>query len=333
MKILKHILHFFIGSVVLCGIFCLQKIIAGDPMNIKEFFIPLFFGGTVGVVIGYLFMRLREKNRFLQNSNEEFAAANEELTQSFDELRNVYNELQVTKHKAFESDRLKSSFLSNLSHEIRTPLNGIVGFAQMLGNEDISAEDRQIYVNNLMDSTDRLIEIVSNTVEIAKIEAGSVELARQKASFSEILKQVYSDYEPMAVERGLAFDVINEVPESKTLIHCDSTKLKVILKHLVHNALKFTPEGSVQFGAEIKDAFVEFFVEDTGLGIDKKDFQKIFNPFAQGETLSAGDVTGTGLGLAIAKYYVELMGGMLELESEKGKGSRFSFLIPYERAF
>jgi signal transduction histidine kinase len=332
MKILRHILHFLIGALLLCFFSIVQKLIAGYPLQINGFIVPFIFGGIGGLITGYLFLRLKQQNHQLMQANEEFSATNEELKDSFNELRNVYNELQVTKHKATESDRLKSSFLSNLSHEIRTPLNGIVGFAQMMDDDDLAAEDRKMYIENLSESSDRLLEIVNNIVEIAKIESGSVELHREKVNLSDILNEIFEEFQKMAEERQLDFNLTDKIPYPRSYIYCDVQKLRAILKHLVHNALKFTKEGEVTFGAQINQSFIEFFVEDTGIGMSKKTQELIFNPFSQGETLLTNDITGTGLGLTIAKSYVELMGGMLELKSEEGKGSRFSFVIPYDRA-
>ena len=332
MKTLRHILNFIIGAALLCAFSTAQKLIAGYDLKISAFIFPFVFGGIAGLVIGYLFMRLKLQNFQLMQANEEFSTTNEELKERFNELRDVYNELQVTKHKASESDRLKSSFLSNLSHEIRTPLNGIVGFAQMLNDEDLTTEDRKIYTENLNESTERLLEIVNTIVEIAKIESGSVELHRQKINLDDILNEIYSEYELMAQERRLEFNLTNKIAYPRSYVHCDAEKLKSILKHLVHNALKFTKQGEVSFGAQIKQSFIEFFVEDTGIGMDQNTQELVFNPFSQGQGLTTHDITGTGLGLTIAKAYVELMGGMLELKSEEGKGSSFSFIIPYDRA-
>lgn len=332
MKILKQFTYFLSGALVLCFLSLMQKLISGYAVRLDAFIVPFFFGAAAGLIIGNLISKQKKQNKILLDANEKQKEANEELSQNYSELRGVYNELQVTRHKADESERLKSTFLSNLSHEIRTPLNGIVGFVQMLDDEDLETEERSHYIENILKSADRLIEIVSNIVEISKIEAGSVELKRNKVKLSEFLGKIYHRYKPYTDERQLELHLKNSIAESKSNIYCDVQKLEIILNHLIKNAVKFTPKGTVSFGAEIKDSFVEFFVEDTGIGIKKEIQENIFNRFSQGDGLMNTDMTGTGLGLSIAKAYVELMGGMMELESEVGKGSLFSFIIPYDRA-
>ena len=326
MKFFRQALYFLIGALLLVILSVMQKLLAEYSVKLEGFVIPLLWGGIVGSILGNMYTQIKMQRNHLRESNAQ-------LTQSLDDTKEMYNDLQVAKHKASESERLKTSFLSNLSHEIRTPMNGIIGFVQMLSTDfSCSEKERALYIDNITLSTERLLDVVDNIVDISRIESGSVELYRVKTNVNDLLKKACDIYTERAKGKGLEIDVTEKLDSSHALIFSDRTKLVKVMKHLVSNAIKFTFKGKIELGVRIKDAYIEFFVTDTGVGIDSSMQANIFNRFSKDSENENPEFQGTGLGLSISKAYVELLGGMIEFESEKGKGSHFSFIIPYDQA-
>lgn len=242
------------------------------------------------------------------------------------ELQESNNKLSFAKEKAEEANKLKSSFLQNISHEIRTPLNGIMGFTQLLKIKGLTNELRDSYVDTISQSSEKLLYIITNIIEISKIETKQTEIIIEETSLTEIIDEVYFSFKSMAANKQLNFEVTTV--ENKKII-TDKEKIVLILSHLIDNAIKFTAEGKISFGFEIKANEIEFFVEDTGIGIDSNKLDKIFTTFSQEENSMARSYEGLGLGLSISKQYVELLEGKIGVTSEKRKGSRFWFTIPY----
>lgn len=233
--------------------------------------------------------------------------------------------------KAEESDRLKTAFLNNLSHEIRTPLNAIVGFSTLLGEPGESPERRKEFLNIITHSTDHLLEILDDIVEISKIETKIVKILIKEVNLNSMLQRVYDRFRAKAAEKSLLLRFDAHINEKEVILRTDSFKLLQLLSNLVGNALKFTTYGKVEFGYIIKDDKVEFYVADTGIGIPKEHQEKIFNTFYQVESSSTQRYEGTGLGLSIAKAYIELLGGNIWFDSHPGEGSVFYFTLPYDR--
>jgi signal transduction histidine kinase len=233
--------------------------------------------------------------------------------------------------KAEESDRLKTAFLNNLSHEIRTPLNAIVGFSTLLGEPGESPERRKEFLNIITHSTDHLLEILDDIVEISKIETKIVKILIKEVNLNSMLQRVYDRFRAKAAEKSLLLRFDAHINDKEVILRTDSFKLLQLLSNLVGNALKFTTYGKVEFGYIIKDDMVEFYVADTGIGIPKEHQEKIFNTFYQVESSSTQRYEGTGLGLSIARAYVELLGGNIWFDSHPGEGSVFYFTLPYDR--
>jgi signal transduction histidine kinase len=246
------------------------------------------------------------------------------------EQKQMSIDLEKAKDRATESDRLKTAFLNNLSHEIRTPLNAIVGFTTLLGESDNIAANRLEYMNIITNSSDHLLEIVDDIVEISTIEAKIVRMAYKEVSLNEILLGLYERFKPVADEKNIILKYNSRVYEDDVRIITDAYKLSQSLKNLISNALKFTKEGQVEFGYCLLDK-IQFYVSDTGMGIGKEHQQNIFNTFYQADSSSTQRYDGTGLGLSIARAYVELLGGKIWFSSEPGKGSLFCFNIPDTR--
>ena len=240
-------------------------------------------------------------------------------------------ELINARDKAEESDRLKTAFLHNISHEIRTPMNAIVGFSALLGEPDIDLQTQQSYIETIMQSSNHLLSIITDIVDISNIEANIVKIARNEINVNFTLNSVFNQFLLKAEEKKIKLVCETKLSDSEALIITDNTKLTQILTNLISNALKFTDKGFIKAEYKVKENFLEFCISDTGIGIPQEFYNKIFDRFYQVQNIISRIYEGTGLGLAISKAYVELMGGKIWLSSEPGKGTSFYFTIPYER--
>ena len=238
-------------------------------------------------------------------------------------------ELIAAKERAEESDRLKSAFLSNMSHEIRTPMNGILGFINLLDNPDLSAAKKQEFTNIIQKSSDRLLTTINDLIDISKIEAGQVEVNGTETSINTLLAELHAFFTPEANSKGLTLTSLPTLSFDRATVFTDSDKLHGILINLIKNAIKYTKRGRVTFGYIQNYNFIEFFVEDTGIGVPKGRQHAIFNRFEQADIGDVKVFEGSGLGLAIAKAYVEMLGGKIWMTSEESVGSKFMFTIPY----
>jgi PAS domain S-box-containing protein len=254
-----------------------------------------------------------------------------EIFQDITERKDKEIELIRAKENAEESDKLKTAFLHNISHEIRTPLNAIVGFSALLDEADVDASTRHSYIEMIMKSSDHLLAIISDIIDISNIEANIIRVGRNEININSIIRSLNEQFLLKAVEKNISLIAEPGLTDRESGIMGDSTKLTQIISNLLNNALKFTQHGTVKFGYTLKGKMVEFFVSDTGLGIEEKFHRKIFERFYQVENPVSKLYEGTGLGLSICKGYVERMGGEMRLLSEPGVGSTFYFTIPYEK--
>jgi len=247
------------------------------------------------------------------------------------ERKHAEEELIKAKDKAEEGDRLKTAFLHNVSHEIRTPMNAIVGFSALLGEPDVDAQSRKDYIEVITQSSNHLLAIISDIVDISNIEANLVKIGKNKANVNSTLQSLCDQFIPKANEKKIKLVCETALSDSDALVLTDSTKLNQILINLINNAIKFTDKGYVKVGCVLTDKFLEFSVSDTGIGIPAEYHAKIFNRFYQVQHSVSRLYEGTGLGLAISKAYTEHMGGKIWFTSEPGKGSSFYFTVPYEK--
>ncbi|MGZ2369637.1 ATP-binding protein [Ancylomarina sp. YFZ004] len=266
---------------------------------------------------------LKEKTVKIESQNKEYQQINEELN-------HTNQELIIAKEKAEESDHLKTAFVHNISHEIRTPMNAIVGFSGLLNDPDLLQEDRQYYTSLIIQSSDQLLSIITDIVSIASIEAEQEKIQENEININLICKLINDQFFPENTNPNVKFGLQTSLVDDEAIIITDSTKLTQILTNLISNALKFTQDGFVNFGYTLKDKFLEFYVEDSGIGISSEMHDEIFKRFRQVETTAARTFGGSGLGLSISKAYVEMLGGNIWLSSEAGKGSVFYFTLPYK---
>lgn len=239
-------------------------------------------------------------------------------------------ELIKAKEKAEEGDRLKTAFLQNISHEIRTPMNAICGFSDLLNKPGISDEKRDYFTTIIQNSSSQLLSIVNNILTISSIETHQENVNITNTSVNNIIVELLSIFTAQANNQNVSLYSVKPLSDKQSEIYTDRTKLTQVLINLIANALKFTHEGFVEFGYNLKDNFLEFFVKDTGIGIKPEMQEKIFERFRQADATIQVNYGGTGLGLSISKAFVELLGGSVWVESEPGKGSVFYFSIPYK---
>lgn len=236
------------------------------------------------------------------------------------------------KEKAEVADSLKSAFLANMSHEIRTPLNGILGFAELLKDEELEKRDRKEYVDIIINNGKHLLNLINDIIDISKIESRQLNIKPTYFNPDDLLDELFSFFENhknLIEKNHVELILSTTVNNNHSNICTDKTRLKQVLSNLIHNSLKFTEEGQVEFGYTfLNENEIEFFVEDTGIGISSADLDIIFERFRQAETTNRRSMHGTGLGLSICKALIELMGGEIHVESNLGQGSRFNFVLP-----
>ncbi len=244
-------------------------------------------------------------------------------------------ELVSAKLKAEESDRLKTAFLANMSHEIRTPMNGILGFAEMLNDDSLPEHERKKYLDVINNNGKVLINLIDDIIDFAKIEAGQIKVQKHDFSLNTLLTQIYNSFLTESLKRDSKVELILEkgLKDNESYVSTDPVRLRQILTNLIGNAYKFTIEGHIRFGYRlVEEKHLEFFVEDTGIGINAEKLSIIFERFVQADNSRSRKYSGSGLGLAISKGFVGLLGGTMWAESELRKGSTFYFKIPFEQA-
>ncbi|MEI6089145.1 MAG: PAS domain S-box protein [bacterium] len=245
------------------------------------------------------------------------------------EQKEIQEELTKAKLKAEESDRLKSAFLSNMSHEIRTPMNGILGFAGLLKEVNLTGEEQQDYIEMMEKSGARMLNIITDIVNISKIESGQIEVLFSDTNINDQIEFIYNLCKPEAEQKQLRIIYGKTLPANEAIINTDREKIYAILTNLVKNAIKFTKTGTIEFGYNKIGEFIEFYVKDTGIGINQEQLEFVFERFRQGSESLNRNYEGAGLGLSISKAYVQILGGNIWVESEVGVGSTFYFTIPY----
>jgi len=272
-----------------------------------------------------------QKNIELLASDEEIRASYEELNSTNEALNETIKNLDLAKEKAEESNELKTQFLNNLSHEIRTPLNGIIGFVGLLNNENLSEADSKKFRNIILKSSDQLLRIIDDILEISKLKSKQIKKINEDVSLNSLLSDNYTNFSLKNTSKEINFKLIKSLSDYDSTIISDKKILNNIIRNLVENAFKFTAKGEIELGYTVIDTELIIYIKDTGKGIKDEHFKHIFEPFWQAEKSITQITGGLGLGLSIVEEYIKLLDGHIELESEMGIGSKFSIKLPYNK--
>jgi signal transduction histidine kinase/DNA-binding response OmpR family regulator len=301
----------------------------GPPNTVPGTSIGMWFIAVQATLIGTI--PVGQVIRTLRGALKELQGYKQHLEQLVDDRT---AELVQARDLAEAANRAKGAFLAHMSHELRTPLNAILGFSNLLRATKVSDQQRRD-LDIINRSGEHLLTLINDVLDVAKIEAGRMAIATAPCDLSMLVRNVADMMRARAEQKQLKLLVL-EAPGFSWLVNADAPKLRQILINLLGNAIKFTAEGSItlrldaQNGASADRVSVGFEVEDTGVGIPPEDQARVFNAFEQ--AANTGSQRGTGLGLAITKQFVALMGGAIELESARSKGSRFRVTIPFEIA-
>ncbi len=247
------------------------------------------------------------------------------------EMKQLEFELKGARHKAEESSKAKAMFLANMSHEIRTPLNGIVGMAEQLAQSQLDA-DQRYFIDIMRSASSTLLSIINDVLDISKIESGKFSIETIPFSLNKTIRQTLSIFEEKAKHADISLDI--ELMDDRGTIHLgDPHRLSQVLFNIVGNAIKFTHSGYVRVTSQLTRGendicSVSFTIEDTGVGMDMAYLAKVFEAFSQEDASITRKFGGSGLGLSIARSIVQIMGGTIQIESEKGKGTRVNIRIP-----
>jgi signal transduction histidine kinase len=309
---------FYITSVSLFFLISVSNILEHAEITIifdvfedylEILFIPFIFFST----ITYIYIQEINRRKKIQIK----------LTQS-------RKQLFLAKEKAEENDILKSRFLANLSHEIRTPMNSIVGFSSILESETLEKDNQKKYLQIIKSSSNKLLTIITDILDISKIEADQLEIHYSIVDLEKLFEELYTRFNAeLQKYNDKKVTLKFNLDESLKTIISDNSRLNQVLSNLLSNSVKYTSEGTIEFGYQkLNNDRIRLYVKDTGKGISEDFKRYIFNRFSKEKNPSNKVFDGTGLGLAISKGLVNLLGGEIYFESEENKGSIFYFTLP-----
>ncbi len=258
---------------------------------------------------------------------DEFGQLADFFNKMMDQIASQQNTLRETVEQAHSATKAKTTFIANMSHELRTPLNAIIGFTSIVKEGMAGDVNKEQYkqLNKAYTNAIHLLSLIDELLDISKIESGEVDLHISEFNVSELVTEVVDMLKPQCEKKSLRLEV--ECNNCGMLLS-DRSKIKQILIILIDNAIKFTQAGSISINSWGEDQRIFFQINDTGSGIKKENIDFIFKPFYQEDSAVAREHEGTGLGLAIGKQFIDMLSGKIEVQSEYGKGSRFTFYLP-----
>jgi PAS domain S-box-containing protein len=254
-----------------------------------------------------------------------------QISQSI-QRRDAITELREALRKAEAGDRLKTTFLNNISHEVRTPLNGILGFSELISKPGLPEKERRDLLAMLSESSDRLLNTITNYMDISLLTSETLTVHKKDFFPYHILKDMYGKYKTICDKRNLFLILDIPVQTEEISLHSDPEIFRKIMSHFLDNAVKFTEQGNISYGFCLKNETMEFFVQDTGIGINPESAENIFERFMKEDRGMVNNTEGSGLGLSIAKGMSMLLGGNIRMDSETGKGSTFYLSLPLNDA-
>jgi len=293
--------------------------------------------GRMSEVIREKIRRLDSEIMQRKRAQEALAQLNKTLearvAERTEELKRSNEQLSAARQAAEDASKAKSEFLANMSHEIRTPMNAIIGFGEMLAEDERLPKELSQYAEIICMAGHSLLTIINDILDFSKIEAGKLKVEIIDCSVAELLRNLEVLLEPSARAKGLEFKVL-QCDDLPAVIRTDPVRLRQCLINLVNNAIKFTEKGHVYVNVSLQSEspagpfFIRFDVEDTGIGIEPDKLQTIFEPFVQADSSTTRKYGGTGLGLTITKHLVERLGGTISVSSRPGRGSVFTLTLP-----
>lgn len=258
------------------------------------------------------------------------------IVRDISEIIKKEERLRLSAEKAEEADMLKSAFLANVSHEIRTPMNAIIGFSEILTNQDLSQQEREEFINYITQGSNTLMNLIEDIIDITKIEAGQIKINFSDCNVDKLLDELYATFLKMKNKNGrtnVELRMNKPMAEKDFMISTDPNRIRQIMANLLGNAIKFTKEGYIEFGVTLASANnIQFYVKDSGIGIPVDKLGHIFQRFGQVED-NKNEHKGTGLGLSISKKLAELLGGTLEVTSKLHEGSTFTLTLPIDKDY
>lgn len=271
---------------------------------------------------------LRQEVATLRQRVAELETTNAQLREEISVRQQTEEALRHTAEEVEAANQEKSGFLATLSHELRTPLQVIMGYTSILLEEEgeHGAGEQATFLQRIDCSAQEILELITTVLDLSRIEVGQLHVQIEQVPIREVLEAVATESQGLFEQSGLSFEW-RSAPDLPS-VYTDAGRLKVVLKNLIGNAVKFTEEGSITLEARAQDEGIEIRVTDTGIGIPDEALSVIFEPFRQVESTSARQRRGSGLGLYIVKRWLELLGGSISVESEVGRGSTFRVWIP-----
>ena len=243
------------------------------------------------------------------------------------ELEQTNKELTIAKDKAEAGDRLKTAFMQNVSHEVRTPLNGILGFCSIITDASYPAEDKQRLIPMLESSCNRLINTITNYIDLSLIVSKNIKATIKTTNVTRTLNELIDQFSGICDEKNISIKLLT-TESNDTYIPTDPKLFKKIVSHLIDNAVKFTNQGLITVAYTIDAADLDVYIKDTGVGIEKASQERIFDSFIQEDLSVSRGYEGSGVGLTVVKGLLDILGGKIQLSSEKGKGSTFTITLP-----